>query len=59
MGYACQNAQMLFRRPRGLYFTARDRGDMHAIVQVYAVSVFSWLCCWVCLCLRRRPVLHV
>eukprot|EP00047_Mylnosiga_fluctuans_P018519 m.71926 g.71926 ORF g.71926 m.71926 type:complete len:613 (-) comp7657_c0_seq3:217-2055(-) len=33
VGYACQNAQMLFRRPRGLYFTARDRGEMHAIIQ--------------------------
>eukprot|EP00730_Choanoeca_flexa_P016714 TRINITY_DN7959_c0_g1_i2.p1 TRINITY_DN7959_c0_g1~~TRINITY_DN7959_c0_g1_i2.p1 ORF type:complete len:629 (+),score=143.00 TRINITY_DN7959_c0_g1_i2:154-2040(+) len=33
VGYACQNASTLFRRPRGMYFTARDKGDMHAIIQ--------------------------
>eukprot|EP00053_Salpingoeca_punica_P013600 m.122987 g.122987 ORF g.122987 m.122987 type:complete len:625 (+) comp16239_c1_seq1:1217-3091(+) len=33
VGYACVNANMLFRRPRGMYFTARDLGDMHALVR--------------------------
>ncbi|EDQ87574.1 uncharacterized protein MONBRDRAFT_33221 [Monosiga brevicollis MX1] len=33
VGYACQNASTLFRRARGMYFTAADRGDMHAIIQ--------------------------
>eukprot|EP00045_Choanoeca_perplexa_P013833 m.158713 g.158713 ORF g.158713 m.158713 type:complete len:622 (+) comp16472_c0_seq2:77-1942(+) len=33
VGYACQNASTLFRRPRGMYFTAKDKGDMHAIIQ--------------------------
>ena len=36
VGYACQNAATLFRRPRGMYFTARDKGDMHAIIQVWS-----------------------
>jgi malic enzyme len=34
VGYACQNMSTLFRRPRGMYFTANDRGDMQAIIQV-------------------------
>eukprot|EP00043_Microstomoeca_roanoka_P021044 m.254815 g.254815 ORF g.254815 m.254815 type:complete len:629 (-) comp18708_c0_seq1:211-2097(-) len=33
VGYACLHASTLFRRARGMYFTARDRGDMHAIIQ--------------------------
>lgn len=34
VGYACQNAATLFRRAKGMYFTANDKGDMHAIIQV-------------------------
>jgi malate dehydrogenase (oxaloacetate-decarboxylating)(NADP+) len=33
VGFACVNANMLFRRPRGMYFTARDLGDMDALVR--------------------------
>jgi hypothetical protein len=27
---------MIFRRARGMYFSARDQGDLHAIIQVKA-----------------------
>eukprot|EP01147_Barroeca_monosierra_P007164 gene7164-9645_t len=33
VGYACLHASTLFRRARGMYFTAEDRGDMHAIIE--------------------------
>ena len=39
VGYACQHASTLFRRARGMYFTAQDRGDMHAIMEVRVVVV--------------------
>eukprot|EP01136_Pigoraptor_vietnamica_P000961 Opistho-1_new@26945 len=38
VGYACQHAGTLYRRNRGMYFTAEDKGDMHAIIQNWPVD---------------------
>ena len=38
VGDACINAQYLFRRPRGMYFSSRDRGDLYGVLQVNAVN---------------------
>jgi malate dehydrogenase (decarboxylating) len=35
VGAACVNFATLFRRPRGMYFSAADRGVMHAMT-------FNW-----------------
>ena len=43
VGYACQHASTLFRRARGMYFTAQDRGDMHAIMEVRVVKISTAL----------------
>jgi malate dehydrogenase (decarboxylating) len=28
VGWACLNYHLLFRRPRGMYFSANDKGEM-------------------------------
>eukprot|EP01135_Chromosphaera_perkinsii_P000286 Nk52_evm55s62 gene=Nk52_evmTU55s62 len=32
VGYACQNASMLYRKPRGLYVTKEDTGEINTIL---------------------------
>lgn len=32
VGLVCQNYSGLFRRPRGMYFSAEDRGEMMSMV---------------------------
>lgn len=32
VGLVCQNYSGLFRRPRGMYFSAADRGEMMSMV---------------------------
>lgn len=32
VGLVCQNYSGLFRRPRGMYFSAKDKGEMMSIV---------------------------
>eukprot|EP00456_Euglypha_rotunda_P069440 TRINITY_DN61113_c0_g1_i2.p1 TRINITY_DN61113_c0_g1~~TRINITY_DN61113_c0_g1_i2.p1 ORF type:complete len:121 (-),score=16.33 TRINITY_DN61113_c0_g1_i2:11-322(-) len=32
VGLACQTFGAIFRRPRGMYFSAEDMGQMHAMV---------------------------
>ena len=38
VGDACIRAQYLYRRPRGMYLTARDKGDLFAVLQVRPVA---------------------
>eukprot|EP00042_Codosiga_hollandica_P056285 m.808601 g.808601 ORF g.808601 m.808601 type:complete len:611 (+) comp59313_c1_seq3:29-1861(+) len=33
VGEACRKAQILYRRPRGMYITAEDRGDIFGVIQ--------------------------
>ena len=35
VGDACINAQYLYRRSRGMYFSSRDRGDIYGVLQVH------------------------
>jgi malate dehydrogenase (decarboxylating) len=47
VGLVCQNYSGLFRRPRGMYFSAEDRGEMMSMVynwpadQVWVGSVLA------------------
>ena len=51
VGEAAVRAQILYRRPRGMYFTAHDKGDFFGVLQVcqsrVAVNVISAddVCC--------------
>lgn len=38
VGVACTRFSQMFRRPRGMYFSAEDRGQMHAMVYNYPVD---------------------
>ena len=42
VGWACLNYHLLFRRPRGMYFSAADKGEM---VRTYQAI---HLCCMAC-----------
>lgn len=42
VGLVCQNYSGLFRRPRGMYFSAADRGEMMSMV-------YNWPADQVCL----------
>ena len=35
VGWACLNYHLLFRRPRGMYFSAADKGEMVRNRQIY------------------------
>lgn len=44
VGLVCQNYSGLFRRPRGMYFSAADRGEMMSMVYNWPAEQVSDYC---------------
>ena len=43
VGLVCQNYSGLFRRPRGMYFSSEDRGEMMSMVYNWPAEQVSFL----------------
>lgn len=42
VGLVCQNYSGLFRRPRGMYFSAKDKGEMMSMIYNWPAHQVKW-----------------